>query len=166
MSPITLILARADNGVIGNAGRIPWRIPDDMKRFKALTMGKPIVMGRKTWESFPKRPLPGRTNIVITRDETYNAEGAIVTHSLEDALRQAAREAPRAIMIVGGGEIYREVLPRATRIELTEVHRDFPGDAVMPEFSKSDWREVGREEHATADDLRYSYVTLIRVPPT
>ena len=162
MSAITLVLARADNGVIGDAGRIPWRIPDDMRRFKALTTGNPIVMGRKTWESFPRRPLPGRTNIVITRDKTYAATGAVVVHSLGDALQHAAREVPDAIMIVGGAEIYREVLSRATRVELTEVHRDFPGDAVVCEFDKSDWREVAREEHATADGLRYSYVTLER----
>jgi dihydrofolate reductase len=162
MSAITLVLARAENGVIGNAGGIPWRIPDDMKRFKSLTLGKPIVMGRKTWESFPKRPLPGRTNIVITRDRAYSAPGAEVVHSLEEALVRAAQEAPNAIMIVGGAEIYREVLPRATRIELTEVHHDFPGDAVMPAFSTEDWHEIAREERSTADGLRYSYVTLVR----
>lgn len=164
MSAITLVLARADNGVIGDAGRIPWRIPHDMKRFKALTMGKPIVMGRKTWESFPKRPLPGRTNIVITRDKAYAAPGAVVVPSLDEALRRASQDAPDAIMIVGGAEIYREVLPRATRIELTEVHCEVRGDAFMPGFSTDDWREVAREEHSTPDDLRYSYVTLVRNP--
>jgi dihydrofolate reductase len=161
MSAITLVLARADNGVIGNAGAIPWRISDDMKRFKALTMGKPIVMGRKTWESFPKRPLPGRTNIVITRDRKFTAPGAIAVHSLDDALGRASREADE-IMIVGGAEIYRAALPRATRVELTEVHRDFPGDAVMTAFSSANWREIAREERYTSDGLRFSYVTLVR----
>jgi dihydrofolate reductase len=162
MSAVTLVLARADNGIIGSAGGIPWRISEDTKRFKALTIGKPIIMGRKTWESFPKRPLPGRTNIVITRDRAYAAPGAVVVQSLDDALARAAQEAPAPIMVVGGAEIYREATPRATRIELTEIHRDFSGDAIMPEFSKDDWREVAREEHSTRDGLRYSYVTLVR----
>ena len=162
MSAITLVLARADNGVIGDAGRIPWRISDDMRRFKSLTVGSPIVMGRKTWESFPKRPLPGRMNIVITRDKEYVAPGAVVVHSLDEALERASQGMPDAIMIVGGAEIYRESLPGATRIELTEVHGNFQGDTVMPEFSKSDWREITREDHSTADGLRYSYVTLVR----
>lgn len=162
MSVITLVLARADNGVIGNAGGIPWRIPNDMKRFKALTMGKPIVMGRKTWESFPKRPLPGRTNIVITRDATYRAPGAVVVSSLDDALERASQDVPDAIMIVGGADIYRQALPRTTHIELTEVHGEFQGDTIMPEFSKNDWREIAREDYSTADGLRYSYVTMVR----
>lgn len=162
MNAITLVLARADNGVIGDAGRIPWRIPDDMRRFKALTLGKPIVMGRKTWESFPKRPLPGRTNIVITRDTTYDAPGAVVVHSLEEALEQASREAPAPTMIVGGAEIYRDALSRATSIELTEVHRNFPGDTIIQGFDRNTWREISRERHATADGLSYSYVTLVR----
>jgi dihydrofolate reductase len=165
MSAITLVLARADNGVIGDAGRIPWRISDDMRRFKALTMGKPIVMGRKTWESFPKRPLPGRTNIVITRDQAYVAPGAVVVHSLDEALERASQDGQNAIMIVGGAQIYREVLSRATRIELTEVHRNFEGDAVMQEFNKSDWRETAREDNSTADGLSYSFVTLERRDP-
>ena len=162
MSAITLVLARADNGVIGDAGRIPWRLSDDLRRFKTLTIGKPIIMGRKTWESFPKRPLPGRTNIVITRNARYAAAGAVVVHTLDEALTRASSETPDAIMIVGGAEIYREVLPRATRIELTEVHRDFSGDTIMPEFSRTDWREVAREEHSTEEGLRYSYVRLER----
>ena len=104
---ITLVLAVADNGVIGAHGGIPWRIPEDMKRFRALTMGKPIVMGRKTWDSFPKKPLPGRTNIVITRDKTWKAQGAVVVNSLDEALATARRENPSEIAIVGGAEIYR-----------------------------------------------------------
>src|ERR1700690_436631 len=98
---IILVLAVADNGVIGLSGGIPWRIPDDMKRFKALTMGKPIVMGRKTWDSFPTKPLPGRTNIVVTRDHMWNADGAVVVHSLEEALSRARSENPSDICIVG-----------------------------------------------------------------
>jgi dihydrofolate reductase len=157
---IVLVLAMADNGVIGDAGAIPWRISDDMKRFKALTMGKPIVMGRKTWESFPKRPLPGRTNIVVTRDKGYRAEGAAVVHSLDEALARAEAESPAEIAIVGGAEIYRAALPRAGRIELTEVHMNAKGDARLEPFDKTVWRETAREDHATAEGLRYSYVRL------
>ncbi|HEX4302933.1 MAG TPA: dihydrofolate reductase [Rhizomicrobium sp.] len=160
-APIVLVLAAADNGVIGDRGTIPWRIPEDMKRFKALTIGKPLIAGRKTWESFPKRPLPGRTNIVITRDAAYRAEGAVVVHSLDAALARAAEENPVAITIAGGAEIYRAVMPRATRIELTEVHIDAKGDTHFA-LDRSGWREVAREDHATAEGLRYSYVTLER----
>jgi dihydrofolate reductase len=159
---IVLVLAVADNGVIGDRGGIPWRIPADMKRFKALTIGKPLVMGRKTWESFPKRPLPGRTNIVITRDAAYRAAGAAVAHSLDDALTRAAAEHPAEICIAGGAEIYREALPRAARIELTEVHMAPPGDTHFPPFDRTVWHEIARAEHATAEGLRYSYVTLER----
>jgi dihydrofolate reductase len=159
---IVPVLAMADNGVIGAGGAIPWRLPDDLKRFKAITMGKPLVMGRKTWESFPKRPLPGRTNIVITRDAAYDAPGAVVVTSLDAALARARKEAPSEIVIAGGAEIYAAVMPLATRIELTEVHIAPDGDARMPRFGPALWRESAREEHATAEGLRYSYVTLAR----
>src|SRR5579872_5090294 len=124
---ITLILAMADNGVIGSNGAIPWRISDDLKRFKQLTVGKPVVMGRRTWDSLPKKPLPDRINIVVTRQSSWNAEGAIAASSLEDAVAKAAQAAE--VMVIGGAEIYRAALPRAQRIELTEVHRQFEGDA-------------------------------------
>lgn len=163
---IVLVLAVADNGVIGAGGGIPWRIPDDMKRFKALTMGKPIVMGRKTWDSFPKKPLPGRSNIVITRDSSWNAPGAVVAHSLGEALTKARSENPEAIAIIGGAEIYRAALPFATRVELTEVHLNASGDTHLPPFDPKDWRESDREEHVTADGVRYSYVTLERLERT
>jgi dihydrofolate reductase len=158
---IVLVLAVADNGVIGDRGAIPWRIAEDMKRFKALTIGKPLIAGRKTWESFPKRPLPGRTNIVVTRDAAYRAEGAVVVHSLDAALARAEMENPVSITIAGGAEIYRTAMPRATRIELTEVHVDAAGDTHFA-LDRSGWREIAREEHATAEGLRYSYVTLAR----
>jgi dihydrofolate reductase len=158
MTRIVLVLAMADNGVIGVRGAIPWRIADDMKRFKALTIGKPIVMGRKTWDSLPKKPLPGRTNIVITRDAAWHADGAVVAHSLDEALARDENE----IAIIGGAEIYRAALPRADVIELTEVHADFDGDAHMPPFDSTQWRETAREDHATPDGLRYSYVRLER----
>ncbi|HEV2649821.1 MAG TPA: dihydrofolate reductase [Rhizomicrobium sp.] len=159
---IVLVLAMADNGVIGASGAIPWRISEDMKRFKALTIGKPIVMGRKTWDSFPKKPLPGRTNIVITRDKAWKAEGAIAVHSLDEALTHARRENPPEISIIGGGEIYKAALPFATRVDLTEVHTDAEGDTHFPRFDPAVWRETAREDHATPEGLRYSYVTLVR----
>lgn len=162
MSIITLVLAMADNGVIGDHGRIPWRIADDMRRFKAVTMGKPLVIGRKTWDSFPKKPLPGRTNIVITRDQDFKAEGAVVVHSLEEAIARAGAEAPEEIIIAGGAEIYRAALPRAERVELTEVHMDAKGDVLMDRFDPDQWLETAREMHTTDAGLAFSYVTLER----
>src|SRR5215472_8223759 len=134
MTAIVMVLAVAEDGVIGAGGTIPWRIPEDMKRFKALTMGKPLVMGRKTWDSFPKKPLPGRTNIVITRDKSFTAPGAVVVHSFDEALARAAAESADEIAIVGGAEIYSAALPRAGRIELTEVHGEIQGDTRMEKF--------------------------------
>lgn len=164
MSDVVLVVAAADNGVIGRDGAIPWRIPEDLRRFKALTMGAPIVMGRKTWDSLPKKPLPGRTNIVVTRQTGWTAEGAVTAHSLEDAIAKAGETAGEAeeIFVIGGAEIYAAALPLATAIELTEVHADFDGDAVLPPL-QGDWEEVFREGHQTEDGLAYSFVTLERV---
>jgi dihydrofolate reductase len=156
---ITLILAMADNGVIGKDGAIPWRIGDDLKRFKRLTLGKPVVMGRKTWDSLPRKPLPERPNIVITRQHGWREDGAVTASSLDDALAKAADAAE--VMVIGGAEIYHAALPLAHRIELTEVHRQFDGDAHFS-FAREDWREVTREEHLTEDGLPFSYVTLTR----
>ncbi|HXR95513.1 MAG TPA: dihydrofolate reductase [Rhizomicrobium sp.] len=157
---ITLILAMADNGVIGSNGAIPWRISDDLKRFKQLTAGKPVVMGRKTWDSLPKKPLADRTNIVVTRQPGWASDGAIAASSLKDALVKAGQVAE--VMVIGGAEIYRAALPRAQRIELTEVHQPFEGDALFS-FDRKAWREVAREEYATQDGLSFSYVTLTRI---
>ena len=155
---VSLVVARADNGVIGKDGGLPWRIPEDMRRFKALTIGKPCVMGRKTWDSLPKKPLPGRDNIVVTRDLAFAADGAIVVHALDEALARDADE----ICVIGGTEIFAAVLPRADVVHLTEVHADVDGDARMPPFDPDMWRETAREDHATAEGLSYSYVTLQR----
>jgi len=152
---VTLILAAAENGVIGKAGAIPWRISDDLKRFKALTMDKTIVMGRKTWDSLPKKPLPGRRNIVVTWQKNWQAEGA-ETMQLEKALDQ-----PEEVFVIGGAEIYRAALPRATRIELTEVHKSFDGDAAFV-FDRKAWTEIAREDQVTPEGLAYSFVTLTR----
>ena len=157
MSELVLVVAIADNGVIGNQGRLPWHISDDLKRFKALTMGHTIVMGRKTWDSLPKKPLPGRANVVVTRQPDWQADGAIRASSLG----QAVDGTSGTVFVIGGAEIYDLALPHATRIELTEVHQDFDGDARF-DFDRNGWRETARESHVTADGLRYSYVTLTR----
>jgi dihydrofolate reductase len=158
---ISLILAIADNGVIGNANAISWRIPEDMRRFKALTLGKPVIMGRRTWESLPKKPLPGRTNIVVTRDGNYRADGAVIATSLDEAIARARSENTNEFFVIGGAEIYRAALPFATRIHLTEVHSKADGDTVF-HLDRAGWRETARERHETADGLGYSYVTLER----
>jgi dihydrofolate reductase len=155
MPDIVFYLARADNGVIGRDGALPWRLPADLKRFKAMTMGKPMVMGRKTFESFPS-PLPGRRHIVLTRDADWNAAGAEVAHSPDAALALAGDVGE--IAVIGGAEVFALFLPRATRIELTEVHASPEGDAVVPPFDG--WRETAREDHDG-----YSFVTLTRPRP-
>ncbi|MBB4086175.1 dihydrofolate reductase [Sphingomonas carotinifaciens] len=154
---IVMVLARAENGVIGRDGALPWHIPADLKRFKALTMGKPMVMGRKTFESFPA-PLPGRRHIVLTRDPAWRAAGAEVAHDVEAAL---ALVGGGEVAVIGGAEVFALFEARADRIELTEVHGAPEGDAVVPPFTG--WREVAREDHgAEGDRPAYSYVTLVR----
>lgn len=160
MSIISLVVAMADNGVIGKDGRLPWRIREDMRRFKALTVGKPCIMGRRTWDSLPKKPLPQRPNVVVTRDRDFRADGAVVVHSLDEALLRAGDAAE--ICVIGGAEIYKAALPRAGRIHLTQVHADVEGDTHLAPFDCENWSETWREDHATADGLRYSYVTLER----
>jgi dihydrofolate reductase len=156
---ITFHLARADNGVIGRDGKLPWHLPADLKRFKAQTMGKPMVMGRKTFESFPS-PLPGRRHIVLTRDSLWQAEGAEVAHSPDEALAMAGAG---DVAVIGGAEVFALFLDAADRIELTEVHGEHQGDAVVPPFGLA-WREAAREDHpAEAGRPAYSFVTLERV---
>jgi len=157
MSEIVLVVAIANNGVIGNNGAIPWHISDDMKRFKALTIGHTVVMGRKTWDSLPKRPLPGRINVVVTRQKDWRADGAVTASSLG----QATAGTSGTVMVIGGAEIYERALPLASRIELTEIHQNFEGDARFV-LDRSGWNETLREDHVTPDGLRYSYVTLTR----
>ena len=162
MTTIALVVARANNGVIGNKGAIPWRIAEDMRRFKALTLGKPVIMGRKTWDSLPKKPLPGRTNIVVTRDRAFTAEGAVVVHDIGEALARADGENPSEIAVIGGAEIYAAALPLANRVHLTEVAADFDGDATLPPFDPAAWHETSREVHVTPEGLSYAFVTLER----
>lgn len=156
MPPIIFILARAHNGVIGRDGQLPWHLPADLKRFKLLTMGQPMIMGRKTFESFP-RPLPGRRHIVMTRDPLWSRDGAEVAHSVEEAIAIAARDDPAAIWIIGGAEIFDQFEHHAHRIELTEVHMDAEGNTNLPPFDPARWHEVMRHDHAG-----YSFVTLAR----
>lgn len=151
---ISLIVAAAENGVIGRQGDLPWRLPDDLRRFKAITMGKPVVMGRKTWESIG-RPLPGRRNIVITRQPRYVAEGCDVVSSA-DAVLEAAGDAGE-IMIIGGSEIYRFFLGRAERIYLTRVHAEIEGDARFTLPDGAGWRLVSDERHAADGRNEFDY---------
>ncbi|QGP78711.1 dihydrofolate reductase [Sphingobium sp. CAP-1] len=156
---ITLVLARADNGVIGKDGDLPWRLPADLKHFKAITAGHPMVMGRKTFDSLPGL-LPGRRHIVLTRDAGWTAAGAEVAHDVDGAIALAA--APVA-MVIGGAEIYRLFLPVADRIELTQVHVDAAGDASIAYPDPADWRESARQDHPALDGRpAYSFVTLVR----
>jgi dihydrofolate reductase len=163
MSRIALVVARAANGVIGDRGRIPWHIPEDMRRFRELTMGKPCIMGRKTWESLPKKPLPGRLNIVVTRDRRFAAEGAVVVHSFDEAVTRAEAESASETAVIGGEEVYRAALPRADVIYLTEVLAEFPGDARFPVLDPHEWRETAREDHVSARGLPYGFLILERI---
>ncbi len=165
---IVFVVAIAENGVIGAGNAIPWRLKSDMARFKALTIGKPVIMGRKTFESL-RRPLPNRTNIVITRDAGYRAAGAIVTTSAADAGAVARGDALRRsvaeIAVIGGAEIYLQWLDRADRLEITEVHARPEGDTHF-EIDKAEWEEVERIRHPAGpdDSADFSYVTYRRRP--
>jgi dihydrofolate reductase len=164
---IVLIAAAAENGVIGRGNTIPWRLKSDMQRLKAITLGKPVVMGRKTFESLP-RPLPGRTNIVITRDKTYRASGAVVTNSFEQAqavaLGDALRRFATEIAIIGGAEIYAQWMDAADILDITEVHADIEGDTRFPAIDPAHWQEVARIRHPAGpdDNFDFSYVTYRR----
>jgi dihydrofolate reductase len=154
---VSLIVAIAQNGVIGHANGLPWRLPEDLRRFKASTLGKPILMGRKTFESIG-RPLPGRLSIVLTRDAHWSAPGAQVVHDVEQALT-AAGDAPE-LMVIGGAEIYRLVMPLARRIYLTQVHADVPGDTFFPALDPTEWFDLERE--AQAADERHAYALTFK----
>jgi dihydrofolate reductase len=160
MSEIVCIAAVARNGAIGRDNQLLVHLSEDLKRFKRLTMGAPIVMGRKTFDSIG-RPLPGRRNIVITRNPAWRADGVDAVHSLDDALVLAA-DAPQ-VFVLGGGEIFAQALARSQRLELTELQRDYDGDAFFPP-SRHGFVETAREAHATDDGLRYDFVTYRRMP--
>ena len=154
---VTLVVAVARGGVIGRAGGLPWRLATDMKRFKALTMGHPIVMGRRTWESFPgPGPLPGRTNIVVTRDRFWRAEGAQAAHSLDEALEiAAAAPGGEDICVIGGGEIYAQAIGRADRLAVTHVEARVEGDTRFPAIDPALWRVVAQERVPAGEKDEY-----------
>lgn len=155
---VTLVYARAANGVIGKDGALPWHLPADLRHFKALTLGKPMIMGRKTFESFPA-PLPGRRHIVLTRDREWQADGAEVAHTVDQALAVAGSG---EVAVIGGAEVFALFLDRADRIELTEIHADFAGDTTMPPPGP-EWREAARDEHPALEGRpAYAFVTLVR----
>ena len=158
---ISLIVALARNRVIGRDNQLPWRLSADLQHFKGLTMGKPIVMGRKTYESIG-RPLPGRTNIVVTRDSSFSAEGCRVVHSIDEALVTAG--GADEVMIMGGENLYSQLLPRADRLYLTEVQAEVSGDAWFPEFDQTQWQELERESHRADEknEFDYDFVVLTR----
>jgi dihydrofolate reductase len=156
---INLIYARAANGVIGQNNAMPWHLPEDLAHFKRLTQGWPVIMGRKTWDSLPPRfrPLPGRTNVVITRQPDWREAGASPANSLGDALAQC--NTSEEVWIIGGAQIYAQAEPLALRIEATEIAQDFEGDAFAPPLSDA-WQETAREAHVSSNGLPFSFVTF------
>ena len=165
---ICFFVAIAENGVIGKDNAMPWRLSGDLQYLKRTTMGKPIVMGRKTWESFPRRPLPGRPNLIVTRDADYDAPGGEVFTDVDEALARATDLAQELgvneVMILGGAQIYEATLAKATRIYLTQVHASPEGDTRFPEFDRSEWREVRnvRQPRGANDSDDYSLIVLER----
>lgn len=165
---LVLVAAVAGNGVIGRDGGMPWHLPGDLKHFRKTTLGKPVIMGRRTFDSIGRKPLPGRPNIVMTRDRDFRAEGITVAGDFEAALRLARQEAARLqvdeIAVIGGGALYAETLPRADRLYLTEVHGEPEGDAHFPDFDRAAWREVARDgpHQNPGETFSYSFVTLDR----
>jgi dihydrofolate reductase len=162
---VTLTLgpvARAANGVIGVDGRLPWRLRSDLAIFKQVTMGKPLIMGRRTWDSLPRRPLAGRTNIVLSRDGTFEPKGALVCEDFSEAVQiareQAAEDGADEVCVIGGAEVFALALPRARRLYLTEVEGTPEGDVVFPPFDESVWRETRREAHPAGPDDDHAFV--------
>ncbi len=161
---IVIVAAVARGGAIGRGNALLWHEPADQRRFRALTLGAPVIMGRLTWESLPARfrPLPGRRNLVVSRDVGYAAPGAEVAASLDEALARVA-DAPRAA-VIGGAQLYALALPRADRLELTEIDAELDGDTFFPAWDRSEFVETAREQHAAADGTRFSFVTYRRRP--
>jgi dihydrofolate reductase len=158
---LSIIVAVSENNVVGRDNQLPWRLSADLKRLKSITMGHHLIMGRKTWESLG-RPLPGRTNVVITRDKNYIAEGGVVVHSLDEALRISAND--EEAFIFGGGEIFRQALSHVDKIYLTKVHTTVKGDAFFPELKSSEWLEVSSENFKADEknEFDYSFITYKR----
>lgn len=160
---VSAVVAASRNNVIGKDGGLPWHVSSDLKLFKEITMGKPVIMGRHTWESLPKKPLPGRRNIVITRNADYQAEGAEIVGSVDEALAACAGE--EEVSIIGGGQVYERAMDRTDRIYLTRIDLEVEGDTYLPELPDSEWREVSRSEHPKGerDDAAFALIVLDRV---
>ena len=162
MTHLALVVARARNGVIGRGGTLPWRLRSDMAWFKANTLGKPVIMGRKTWESLPKRPLPGRTNIVLSRDQSFETHAALVCENLSEAIQigreQAADDGVDEVCVIGGAALFEAALPKAKRLYLTEVEADVEGDVFFPPFDEADWTEVRREARPAGEEDEYPFI--------
>ncbi len=167
---LNLIYARARNGVIGKQGLLPWHLPEDLTHFKRTTLGCPVIMGRKTWDSIPPkfRPLPGRTNVVITRQVDWREDGAIPANDLLEALSICEHmsvildPSPEQVWVIGGAQIYAQTLPLAKRVVVTEIDSDFEGDAYAPTLD-AEWKETSREQHTSTTGLNYSFATYTRV---
>lgn len=159
---LALVVARARNGVIGREGDLPWRLRSDLALFKQVTMGKPIVMGRKTWDSLPRKPLPGRLNLVLSRDGSFEPKGAVACERFDEALQiareQAAEDGVDEFCVIGGTALFELALPRAKRLYLTEVDAAPEGDAVFPAFDEAQWTEVRREAHPPAEGDDHGFV--------
>ena len=156
---VYLVAAVAANGIIGAKGRLPWHIPEELKHFKRLTLGHPVIMGRRTWESL-KGPLPQRENIVVTRTPGYEAPGAAVANSLDAALALCAGES--VAFVIGGTQLFEESMPLAAGMLLTEIHRDYAGDTWFPKWDRAQWRESQREPHTAADGTKFDFVLYER----
>ncbi len=159
MTQLSIIVAVAHNGVIGVNNTLPWHLPEDLKRFRALTMGHHIIMGRKTYDSLG-RLLPGRTTVIVTRNENYKVEGALVAHSLEAAI--ALCENDEEVFLIGGAELYQAGLKLAHKLYITEIELDVAGDAFFPKLVSTEWQETEREAHTSEKGLKFSYVTYLR----
>lgn len=162
---LSLIAALASNRAIGKDNELLWHLPEDMRHFRETTRGKPVIMGRKTWESLPEsfRPLPGRHNIVVSRDPAYQASGATLAGSLADALRQAeAKSTAEEVFVIGGATLYRQALPLANRLYLTEIEQDFDGDVFFPDVQPQDWDEISRQPSQGTSGPQFSFVVYQR----
>ena len=159
---LVLVVARARNGVIGRDGDLPWRLRSDLQRFKALTLGKPCIMGRRTWDSLPLKPLPGRLNLVLSRDESFEARGAVVCTTLDEAVEIARETAEEdgvgEVCVIGGVALFEKALPRARRLYLTEVEARPEGDVLFPAFDEADWVEVSSEPHPAGEKDDHPFV--------
>ncbi|MFN2162650.1 MAG: dihydrofolate reductase [Candidatus Promineifilaceae bacterium] len=158
---VSFVVAMDRNRLIGKGSGLPWRLPDEIRRFKAITMGHPVLMGRKTYETIPQkfRPLPGRTNIILTRQKGYEAPGCIVVHSMEEALSAVSPE--EELMVIGGSQLFNALLPVVDRLYLTEIDGQYEGDVYFPELNMTQWSEVAREEHPRDDRHDSSFVFLM-----